>query len=159
MYNRFKLCLGVCLALSLWACAPVAPSPEVADQQDSRKERLQDFDTQALTGAVVEKDPVWRLSYPSPVLYQPGAVLPSPEGLEHLEALARWLQKHPSQPWEVSLNAKSGADGVKPSALVAKRQELLGQFFRRKGLSQTGWVWQVVTGDDFQLRFSALVKP
>ncbi|MBW2475897.1 MAG: hypothetical protein JRE63_01080 [Deltaproteobacteria bacterium] len=159
MYNRLKMFLGVCLVLVLWACAPAPPPPEVAEEPDDRKERPQDFDTQALTGVVVEKDPVWRLSYPYPALYQPGAALPSPEGLEHLEALARWLQKYPSQAWEVSVNAKSEAGKVEAGLLAAKRQELLSQFFRRKGLSQTGWVWQAVTGGDFQLRFSFPEKP
>lgn len=97
---------------------------------------------ESLSGAQVENGPPIQIVYPAGTVYAPGAVLPSPEGLAHLEALAAWLQRQSLDGWQVTATPEEGNEMGR--AVAAKRLELLKRFFKRKGLVIDTWEWQVV---------------
>ena len=159
MANRIHIIVLTCLMAGLFACAPTAPPTDSLEDTAVRGADRVILDTRALTGVEVQSEPLWQIIYPFPVLYQPGAVLPSPEGLDHLETLATWLKRYPQQQWQVTVNAHAVEDGAEASSLSAKRQKLLARFFERKGLDQSRWEWQTASEEDFQLRFSGAETP
>jgi hypothetical protein len=94
------------------------------------------------------------IRYQSENIYRSGAVLPKQEGLACLEELASWLKSVPQSRWQVTV-AGEERQGFDPLALAGKRQELLQQFFARKGLEQKDWEWQTVVGQGEQLELKA----
>lgn len=137
-----SLCAALlCLALS--ACAPTGgPAPEAAIDRPGTAPAAPTFSTADLSGARVEQGPPLEIAYSEGSVYLPGAVLPSPQGLGHLEGLAAWLLRNPAPGWQVAI----APDGERENGalLAAKRLELLQRFFRNRGLELVDWQWQVV---------------
>lgn len=150
------------LLAGLLACAP-GPSRETGptekERPAARPEKAAPLDFSALTGAEIIEGPPRQIVYRPGRLYRPGAVLPLPEGLDHLEALADWLSSTTQRRWLVTVNAQ-GEEGVVEAQLLAeKRKELLARFFLRKGVEQGGWQWQVGTDDSATLIFELSQTP
>jgi hypothetical protein len=57
--------------------------------------------------------------------------------------------------WRVTVAGEAGY-GFDSLGLAGKRQELLQQFFARKGLELKDWEWQVIAGRREQLKFKSL---
>lgn len=142
--------------LLLAACVPASPPPPAAPvvtPEALRAELRQQL--AELPGAVLSEEPALELSYPGEVLFFRGAVLPLPGGLELLEPLARAVAAHPDWHWRAVVRADTRVSPEYDIALARKRAELLGNFFRGRGLSPDRLEIFAEAGDDAPLQLSA----
>lgn len=118
--------------------APVAPTIKVQ--------------TDELPCASVSTEETLQINYPEESLYRSGAVLPKQEGLACLDVLSEWLKSQKNR-MQIMVSGEEGY-GVDPLALAEKRQQLLQQFFERKGVETKNLQWQALSEQGIQLQLT-----
>lgn len=116
------------LSASLFACAAPAPPPVARDPAVLRQQMA------ALPGATVGPDETLTVSYPGEVLFAQGAALPLPGGTDVLDPLAALLVSHSESRGRVTVRAQTGISAEYDQSLAQKRAELLGRYFRNRGI-------------------------
>jgi hypothetical protein len=156
--NRWRLLFAGFTLAALCACAvqPGTTTSSVAKGSSNRAANLLCAgisSTDLVTVRYLTDLPTVRFS--AETIYRSGAVLPKEAGLTCLADLADWMKRTSQSRWRVTVAGEAG-HGFDSLGLAGKRQELLQQFFARKGLELKDWEWQVIAGRREQLKFKSL---
>ncbi|TYO98159.1 hypothetical protein EDC39_10896 [Geothermobacter ehrlichii] len=134
------------LILCLAACGPVV-------RGDLKTETVPRVDAATLKagvinlpGAEVQAQQLPVIFYSEQRLFAEGAVLPRPEALNLLRALAARLQRFPSVRWQATVRATSPHGDDHAQVLAAARAEMLDRFLRRSGLADGVVEWKPEAG-------------
>jgi len=99
-----------------------------------------------LPGAEVQARKLPVILYSERTLFAEGAVLPRPEALNLIRALAERLQRFPSVHWRATVRASSPHGDEHARTLAAARAAMLDRLLRRAGLTAGMVEWHPVAG-------------